>query len=74
METPPVLHTWSVTHLFYNNCSQICGSSNPSAVFVAQSLSSESQPHPQISSEPNTSAAVCCAGWGGGGLLGGVRH
>ncbi len=58
METPPVLHTPSVTHLFYNSCSQICGSCKPSAVFVAQSLSSESRPHPQISSEPNTSA-VC---------------
>lgn len=32
METPPVLHTWGVTHLFYNNCSQICGCSKPSAV------------------------------------------
>lgn len=40
MEIPPVLHTWGVTHLFYNNCSQICGCSKPSAVDgLNQSLS-----------------------------------
>lgn len=42
METPPVLQT--LEQLFYNNCSEICGSSKPSAVSAAQSLSSESQP------------------------------
>lgn len=46
METPPVSQTWSMTHLFYNNCSQICVSFNLSAAAVAQSLSCESQPRP----------------------------